>query len=410
MDLLSLWEKMLANLKQVLPKEIFTNWFEGNIIPYSYSEEENLLILDTMTNFLRDYVSKKYTDVLETIAEEVIGHKTRVQLITSQEKTPTHDKTEAVAETITLPPKPGTTSHVGKPAQAVPTEWVQPELPMNDTMPAIKDAAPLSLTTESSPYNNNLNKDYTFDNFIVGNSNRVATAVAKSIAAAPAQKWNPFYIYGDSGLGKTHLMHAIGHELLKNFPNMRLLCITSEDFVNEFIQCIQDQNTESFRRRYRNVDVLFVDDIQFLGRGEKESSKEEFFHIRVLLEALQTKSNVTLPLVKHAISYITDAQDEKKYITIDEITTYICQHYNINYKELMGKKKTKDIALPRQIAMYMCRELTGNTYPHIGTAFNGRDHTTVMHACTKIMERAKEDRHFKEHIEKMMNEIRGVDN
>lgn len=505
MDLLSLWEKMLANLKQVLPKEIFTNWFEGNIIPYSYSEEENLLILDTMTNFLRDYVSKKYTDVLETIAEEVIGHKTRVQLITSQEKTPTHDKTEAVAETITLPPKqnrpqaePVTTSNVGKPAQAVPTEWVQPELPMNDTMPAIKDAAPLSLTTESSPYNNNLNKDYTFDNFIVGNSNRVATAVAKSIAAAPAQKWNPFYIYGDSGLGKTHLMHAIGHELLKNFPNMRLLCITSEDFVNEFIQCIQDQNTESFRRRYRNVDVLFVDDIQFLGRGEKESSKEEFFHtfnklyqdkkqmvftsdrpprdikkleerlrsrfengmvtqieppdletrtailrtwsekenivydsdalnyiaanvsenirklhgafIRVLLEALQTKSNVTLPLVKHAISYITDAQDEKKYITIDEITTYICQHYNINYKELMGKKKTKDIALPRQIAMYMCRELTGNTYPHIGTAFNGRDHTTVMHACTKIMERAKEDRHFKEHIEKMMNEIRGVDN
>ena len=93
MDLLSLWEKMLANLKQVLPKEIFTNWFEGNIIPYSYSEEENLLILDTMTNFLRDYVSKKYTDVLETIAEEVIGHKTRVQLITSQEKTPDHDKT-----------------------------------------------------------------------------------------------------------------------------------------------------------------------------------------------------------------------------------------------------------------------------------------------------------------------------
>ena len=144
---------------------------------------------------------------------------------------------------------------------------------MNDAMPTIKDAAPLSLTTESSPYNNNLNKDYTFDNFIVGNSNRVATAVAKSIAAAPAQKWNPFYIYGDSAR-QTINLHAIGHELLKNFPNMRLLCITSEDFVNEFIQCIQDQNTESFRRRYRNVDVLFVDDIQFLGRGEKESSKK----------------------------------------------------------------------------------------------------------------------------------------
>lgn len=509
MDLLSLWEKMLANLKQVLPKEIFTNWFEGNIIPYSYSEEENLLILDTMTNFLRDYVSKKYTDILETVAQDAIGRPTRVQLITSQEKKPAPEsQPEAVAETITLPKKPAappapTAAAPAGDAQSVPsgqTEWVQPELPISDgpaaPMPVVKEAVPV--TPDEIPYNNNLNKDYTFDNFIVGNSNRVATAVAKSIAAAPAQKWNPFYIYGGSGLGKTHLMHAIGHELLKNFPNMRLLCITSEDFVNEFIQCIQDKNTESFRRRYRNVDVLFVDDIQFLGRGDKESSKEEFFHtfnklyqdkkqmvftsdrpprdikkleerlrsrfengmvtqieppdletrtailrawaekenitcdldalnyiaanvsenirklhgafIRVLLEASQSKSNVTLPLVKHAIHYITDAQDEKKYITIDEITTYICQHYNINYKELMGKKKTKDIALPRQIAMYMCRELTGNTYPHIGTAFNGRDHTTVMHACSQIRKKIDKDSHFKEHLEKMMNEIRGVDN
>lgn len=343
-----------------------------------------------------------------------------------------------------------------------------------------------------------LNPKYTFDTFVVGSSNRFAHAVSLAVAEVPAKAYNPLFIYGGVGLGKTHLMHAIGHELLKNFPNMRLLCITSEDFVNEFIQCIQDKNTESFRRRYRNVDVLFVDDIQFLGRGDKESSKEEFFHtfnklyqdkkqmvftsdrpprdikkleerlrsrfengmvtqieppdletrtailrawaekenitcdldalnyiaanvsenirklhgafIRVLLEASQSKSNVTLPLVKHAIHYITDAQDEKKYITIDEITTYICQHYNINYKELMGKKKTKDIALPRQIAMYMCRELTGNTYPHIGTAFNGRDHTTVMHACSQIRKKIDKDSHFKEHLEKMMNEIRGVDN
>ena len=343
-----------------------------------------------------------------------------------------------------------------------------------------------------------LNHKYTFDTFVVGSSNHYAHAACQAVAQNPGKAYNPLFLYGGVGLGKTHLMHAIGHELLKNFPNMRLLCITSEDFVNEFIQCIQDKNTESFRRRYRNVDVLFVDDIQFLGRGDKESSKEEFFHtfnklyqdkkqmvftsdrpprdikkleerlrsrfengmvtqieppdletrtailrawaekenitcdldalnyiaanvsenirklhgafIRVLLEASQSKSNVTLPLVKHAIHYITDAQDEKKYITIDEITTYICQHYNINYKELMGKKKTKDIALPRQIAMYMCRELTGNTYPHIGTAFNGRDHTTVMHACSQIRKKIDKDSHFKEHLEKMMNEIRGVDN
>ena len=155
MDLLSLWEKMLANLKQVLPKEIFTNWFEGNIIPYSYSEEENLLILDTMTNFLRDYVSKKYTDILETVAQDAIGRPTRVQLITSQEKKPAGEsQSKAVAETITLPSKPAATpaptETVVPDTHSVPsgqTEWVQPELPISDDntapMPIVKEAVPV---------------------------------------------------------------------------------------------------------------------------------------------------------------------------------------------------------------------------------------------------------------------------
>ena len=396
------------------------------------------------TEFMREIINEKYNALLTAAFEQTMGFPVKVEIL-SQE-------TAAVRQPPAPPKK---------------TEFI-PE------------------------------KEYSFETFVVGSGNSLAHAAAWAVANNPAKSYNPLFLHGGSGLGKTHLMHAIGHELLKNFPNMRLLCITSEDFVNEFIQCIQDKNTESFRRRYRNVDVLFVDDIQFLGRGDKESSKEEFFHtfnklyqdkkqmvftsdrpprdikkleerlrsrfengmvtqieppdletrtailrawaekenitcdldalnyiaanvsenirklhgafIRVLLEASQSKSNVTLPLVKHAIHYITDAQDEKKYITIDEITTYICQHYNINYKELMGKKKTKDIALPRQIAMYMCRELTGNTYPHIGTAFNGRDHTTVMHACSQIRKKIDKDSHFKEHLEKMMNEIRGVDN
>ena len=279
---------------------------------------------------------------------------------------------------------------------------------------------------------------------------------------------------------------------------MRLRCITSEDFVNEFIQCIQDKNTESFRHRYRNIDVLLVDDIQFFGRGDKESSKEEFFHtfnklfqdhkqmvftsdrapqdikrfeerlrsrfqsgmvaeiatpdletrmailkkwaetehvfvendaieyiasnvsenIRVLNGAFNNvlmlsnteQKPITLPLTQQAIRYLIDDKEEKKYITIDEITNAVCQYYNVNYKDLMGKKKTKDIATPRQIAMYLCRELTGNTYPHIGTAFNGRDHTTVMHACTKVTKLIEKDKHFREGIEKLKNKITGVDN
>lgn len=547
MDLTTLWLGMQEELKQSLPKEIYTNWFEDNILPYSYSPEDDLLILDTTTGFLRNYVSKKYSEMLTKIAKDVIGRTTKVKLITSQEKKP-QKEAEPVAETITLPPKPKRRSRSKKthPQPKEEVVWFQPELPIDGEpldeavetpvnaepdpparpMPAIKKAVPLTLPKKkSSPaaakkvstpvhktdkkempevnvvesvYPNNLNKDYTFDNFIVGNSNRIAVAVAKAIAQAPAEKWNPFYIYGGSGLGKTHLMHAIGHELLKNFPDMRLLCITSEDFVNEFIKCIQDKSTETFRQRYRNVDVLFVDDIQFLGRGDKSSSKEEFFHtfnklyqdkkqmvftsdrppkdikkledrlrsrfengmvaqieppdletrtailrtwadkeqvnydaealnyiaanvnenirklhgafIRVLLEASQAKSKVTLTLVKHAMGFITPSQPERETVSMDEITMFICQRYNVNYKDLIGKKKTKDITLPRQIAMYLCRKLTGNTYPHIGAAFNGRDHTTVMHACTKIAKMAKKDPHFREDLQEIIDQLRGVEN
>jgi chromosomal replication initiator protein len=117
-----------------------------------------------------------------------------------------------------------------------------------------------------------------------------------------------------------------------------------------------------------------------------------------------------LALTQQALKYLTDAKDEKKYITIDEITKSVCEYYRIPYKELMGKKKTKDISMPRQIAMYLCRELTGNTYPHIGTAFNGRDHSTVMHACSKVSATMKKDEHFREKIEELKNKISGVDN
>ena len=349
---------------------------------------------------------------------------------------------------------------------------------------------------EANPASPQGNYEFTFENFIKGPSNQFAFAAAQAVAANPSGAYNPLFIYGGSGLGKTHLLTAIQTEIKRTHPDFVIMYVTCEQFTNELIAAIRAGSTEDFRMKYRVADLLLVDDIQFI--AGKASTQEEFFHtfnklyqdkkqmvftsdrpprdikkleerlrsrfengmvtqieppdletrtailrawaekenitcdldalnyiaanvsenirklhgafIRVLLEASQSKSNVTLPLVKHAIHYITDAQDEKKYITIDEITTYICQHYNINYKELMGKKKTKDIALPRQIAMYMCRELTGNTYPHIGTAFNGRDHTTVMHACSQIRKKIDKDSHFKEHLEKMMNEIRGVDN
>ena len=341
----------------------------------------------------------------------------------------------------------------------------------------------------------NLNPKYTFDTFVVGSNNNLAHAAALAVAESPGEIYNPLFIYGGVGLGKTHLMHAIGHKIRENFPNMSLRCITSEDFANELIQSIQDKNPESFRQRYRNVDVLLVDDIQFL--ENKEHTQEEFFHtfnklyqdhkqmvftsdrppqnlkklenrlrsrfqasavaritppdlemrtailrrrsqsehiefqndainfiaanvsenirelegafVRVTLQAAEEHSPVTLDVAQRALQDLVQASDKKKYITIDEITKAVCQFYKVKYEDLMSKKKTKSIAFPRQIAMYLCRELTENTYPHIGTAFNGRDHSTVMHACDKVTKAMEKDKNFRTMIEQLKTRIMSVD-
>ena len=507
-DLTTLWVGMLEELKQAVPPRIYNTFFEGAIIPYSY--EKNVLTLDTTQEFICKYVRNKYTPLLETVAKNVTGMSTTIKLITS-------------SIDISVPPEPVETITVDKikeeqhPAPEIETPsifqspplpekpaWEQPVLPTMDAYTKkedaplkVRDAADINTAVPVERTETNLIPNYTFETFVVANSNRIAHATA--LAIAEGKRINPFYIFGGSGLGKTHLMHAIGHRILQNYPNTRLRCITSEDFVNEFIQSIQDKSTENFRQRYRNVDVLLVDDIQFLGRGDKDSSKEEFFHtfnklyqeqkqmvftsdrppqdikrledrlrsrfqsgmiasidppdletrtailrswaekehlvieasainyiaanvnenirdlngafISVQGLASQLKSpNITLALTQQALKYLTDAKDKKKYITIDEITKSVCVYYRIPYKELMGKKKTKDISMPRQIAMYLCRELTGNTYPHIGTAFNGRDHSTVMHACSKVSATMKKDEHFCEKIEELKNKISGVDN
>lgn len=363
--------------------------------------------------------------------------------------------------------------------------------------PEIRDAQKLSVPPNQSVVESDgLGSNYTFDTFIVGNSNRMAHAAALAIAETPAERYNPYFIYGGSGLGKTHLMHAIGHRIREKYPDMVIRCITSEDFANELIQSLQDKNPESFRQRYRNVDVLLVDDIQFL--ENKEHTQEEFFHTfnklyqdhkqmvftsdrppqdikkleerlrsrfqggmvtcieppdletrtailrnraqqspisfekdaldfiaanvsenirqlegafaQVSLLASQEHSPVTLELTQKALKDLIQANSTKKYITLDEITKAVCQFYKVKYEDMMSKKKAKSIAFPRQVAMYLCRVMTEQTYPHIGASFNGRDHTTVMHACTKIENIMKEDEHIRRSIEELKAQITNVDN
>lgn len=322
----------------------------------------------------------------------------------------------------------------------------------------------------------NLNPKYVFENYVMGNSNRFAYAAALAVANNPASTYNPLFLYGGVGLGKTHLMHAIGNRIKQNDPTMKVLYISSENFTNEIINSIYNKNTEAFRRKYRNIDCLIIDDIQFL-KG-KEQTQVEFFHtfndlrdsnkqiiissdrlpkeIETLedrmrsrfesgliadiqppdletrmailrqkavndkielpnevltllatsitsnireIEGVYTKvvaysSLMNVPVTLDITKKILDDMGnvvQVKQITFESITQAVAEHYHIKVDELFNKKRTQNIAYPRQIAMYLCRELADMSYPRIGELFGGRDHTTVIHAYEKISNKSKID-------------------
>ena len=323
----------------------------------------------------------------------------------------------------------------------------------------------------------NLNSEYTFDSFIVGNSNRFAFTAARAVAEKPGKAYNPLFLYGKSGLGKTHLMHSIGNYIIQN-SSKRVLYVSSETFVNDYISAVRnnDKNNfekiDSFKKKYRNIDVLIIDDIQFLGSATK--GQEEFFHtfnelhdsnkqiiiasdrsvddLRQLEERLITRfnwgltANITPPdfslrvdIIKKKISHQEAAEDipmevieyianindsdvrqlegaitrvfayssmmNRGIVTLEcaiealkdkvseksvykndvhRIQRIVCEYFKIDIEDLKGKKKSKDINYPRQIAIYLCRIITNESYPKMGTYFGGRDHSTIVSAFQKI--------------------------
>lgn len=321
-----------------------------------------------------------------------------------------------------------------------------------------------------------LNQKYTFDTFVVGNSNRFAHAASLAVAQSPARAYNPFFIYGGVGLGKTHLMHAIGHYILSQKPNYKVVYISSERFTNELINSIKDDKNVEFRNKYRTIDVLLIDDIQFI--AGKERTQEEFFHtfnalheankqlvissdrppkdIPTLEERLRSRfewglitdiqppdfetriaillkkasmENLTVPndvinfiatkietnirelegalirivayssltncpidinLAEHVLKDILPDQKPKK-ITISDILQEVGRHFSLKVEDFKAKKRTKDLAFARQVAMYLCSELTDLSLPKIGEEFGGRDHTTVIHARDKIAQDMAKD-------------------
>ena len=346
--------------------------------------------------------------------------------------------------------------------------------------------------TKEAAYESNINKNQRFDTFVVGNSNRFATAAAQAVANDPGNVYNPLFIYGNSGLGKTHLMHAIGNAILESDPGAKVRYVTSETFTNEIISAIQNHTVKDFQEKYRTIDCLIIDDIQFL--ENKERTQEEFFHtfnalkeankqivissdrnpqsmdkleerlrsrfasgltvdiqppdletriaiirkkaelekINMPNEVIQTiavsidnnirmiegafnrivayASIMHLPIdMKVTETVLKDfATRTRQNVTIEKIISHICNYYNLQTDDLIGKKRPKNIALPRQIAMYLCRRMTDASLPKIGLSFGGRDHTTVIHAYEKIEKMRKEDRNFDDLMEQFEKQIRSV--
>lgn len=449
-DLAEIWIKFTEKFKESVSEKVFDVWIKP-IMPLEVTED--YYKVGVKNSFFKKMIEENYASVIEGILSGIMQKQITLVIDTLEE--PAASVKQFVVH------EPPAEPYGAKPAQQTPLFDDKPGEPGIDA---------------EADLESNLNPKYVFENFVIGNSNRFAHAAAQAVAKNPAHAYNPLFLYGGVGLGKTHLMHAIGNRIKQNDPRMKVLYISSEKFTNEIVNSIYNKTTEAFRKKYRNIDCLIIDDIQFL-KG-KEQTQVEFFHtfntlyeankqiiissdrkpkeIETLEDRLRTRfesgltadiqppdletrmailrkkaasDNITLPsdvITLIAASISTNIREiegaytkivaysslmnipitieiaqkilkemgnkvQAKQITFENITQAVASHYNIKIEELFNKKRTQNIAYPRQIAMYLCRELADLSYPRIGELFGGRDHTTVIHAFEKISKNRKTD-------------------
>ena len=454
------WNEAMNQAKEELGEHEFAMWFN---IEYDSSGESSILIR-VPSNFYRDQIQKKYQKYLEDKLFDLTGKRLTVEF-------------------IVVKPSP---------------EAVKPAAPKNDSEgegTAATPAAPKKETDKKTVHvhtkHPQLRLDYSFENFVIGDNNGFAANAAIAISKNPGTSYNPFLIYGGVGLGKTHLMQSIGNRVWAENAKARVICITAEEFTNEFIQSIHDKTPQNFKNKYRFVDVLLIDDIHFL--QNKMGSQEELFHtfnalydankqmvftcdrpvselknlndrlrsrferglnvdlqppnfetrcailkkkveagrvavpdevVEIIaknistnvrdLEAALTKllayselvrRDITLEIAQNQLKDIF-SQTKHGNVTIDNILRVVADYYKLSYSDIKGKKRTKNIAFPRQIAMYIAREITEYSTTELGFEFGGRDHTTVMHACQKIEERLKLDPNLESTIQAFVRTIK----
>jgi len=438
-----LWQQILSIIQSKLSKPSFDTWFKAT---KATRMNDHSIVISAPTTFAVEWLESRYTKLVGSTLFEVVGKQLDVKFVIE----------EAVIE---------------------------------EPIPSLSSSQPQVSHEESMTHM--LNPKYTFDTFVIGSGNRFAHAASLAVAEAPAKAYNPLFLYGGVGLGKTHLMHAIGHYVLEHNPNSKVVYLSSEKFTNEFINSIRDNRTENFRNKYRSVDILLVDDIQFI--AGKESTQEEFFHtfnalheerkqiiissdrppkeiptleerlrsrfewglitdiqppdletrtailrkkakaenldipneamtyianhidsnirelegalIRVVAYSSLTNQDVTTHLAAEALKDIIPSS-RPKMITMQDIQQKVGEYYNLRMEDFKARKRTKAVAFPRQIAMYLSRELTDFSLPKIGEAFGGRDHTTVIHAHDKITQLLKVDQDLFKVVNNLIEKIK----
>jgi len=452
------WNETLNRVRQDVLRPSFETWLRTSR-PVEINEEHNSLVVGVPHEFAKHWVQENYAQAIEQALTDVVGSDMSLDLIVSVDAEELEDDDESLA----LRQMRERPVHLHK---------AEKKEKSRDRDKTASDSRSMAGSA--------LNPKYTFSNFVVGNSNRLSHAASLAVAEAPARAYNPLFIYGGVGLGKTHLMQAIAHRVLNSEASHRVVYVSSERFANDLINSIRDTETPSFRARYRNVEVLLIDDIQFL--AGKERTQEEFFHtfntlyeanrqivissdrppkeIPTLEERLRSRfewgliSDIQSPdletriaiLRKNAateqlnvpdavLKYIAESitsnirelegalirlvaysslhqqtinmelaenalrdilpQKSEQSITIKRIQETVSEYFDVTLSELNGKRRTRQVAFPRQVAMYLCRELTDSSLPQIGAEFGGRDHSTVIHACRKIKKEVKKDPRFK---------------
>ena len=441
---MNLWDQILSRVETKVNRHIFYTWFKPTTF---VSEDTGAITVRVPSTLFKDWLTKHYSAVISEAMGEVKEASLAINFIPDSQ-----------FDAVSIPLSP-------------------------NEVAAIEAPDPVVVT---GPGPAGLNRRYTFDTFIVGSSNQFAHAACRAVAEAPSRSYNPLFLYGGVGLGKTHLMHAVGQYVLQHDQNLKLTYITSERFMNEMINAVRYDRVIDFRERYRSVDVLLVDDIQFL--AGKEGTQTEFFHtfnalhdsqkqivlssdcppreipsleerlrsrfewgliadiqppdletkvailkkkaeteavplrddvamfmagkiksnirelegslIRLVAYASLTGQEITLNLAHEVLRNMLD--HEEKAVTIEIIQKFVADYYNLKMADLKSRNNSKSVAMPRQIAMYLCKSLTHASLPEIGRSFGGKHHSTVIHSIRKVEDLRKRDSDFNTQIHNFM--------